>query len=94
MRTIVDTSRARYDSVLDTNRYSIFACARAAIPQMLLDGGSVIVKVGSVAGHVAFAADAAYVASKGAVLALPRQMALDYSRQGNPRQLRVRRVNS
>lgn len=82
LRTIVDTSRAQYDTVLDTNLYSIFASARVAIPQMLQHGGGAIVNVGSVAGHVAFATDAAYVASKGAVLALTRQMALDYSRQG------------
>jgi NAD(P)-dependent dehydrogenase (short-subunit alcohol dehydrogenase family) len=82
LRTIVDTSRAEYDAVLDTNLYSIFACCRAAIPRMLETGGGAIVNVGSVAGHVGFATDAAYVASKGAVLALTRQMALDYSRQG------------
>jgi NAD(P)-dependent dehydrogenase (short-subunit alcohol dehydrogenase family) len=82
LRTIVDTSRAQYDAVLDTNLYSIFACCRAAIPHMLQHGSGAIVNVGSVAGHVGFATDAAYVASKGAVLALTRQMALDYSRQG------------
>jgi NAD(P)-dependent dehydrogenase (short-subunit alcohol dehydrogenase family) len=82
LRTIVDTSRAQYDAVLDTNLYSIFACCRAAIPHMLQRGSGAIVNVGSVAGHVGFATDAAYVASKGAVLALTRQMALDYSRQG------------
>jgi NAD(P)-dependent dehydrogenase (short-subunit alcohol dehydrogenase family) len=82
LRTIVDTTRAEYDAVLDTNLYSIFACCRAAIPQMLEQGGGAIVNVGSVAGHVGFATDAAYVASKGAVLALTRQLALDYSRQG------------
>jgi NAD(P)-dependent dehydrogenase (short-subunit alcohol dehydrogenase family) len=82
LRTIVDTSRSEYDAVLDTNLYSIFACCRAAIPPMLARGGGAIVNVGSVAGHVGFATDAAYVASKGAVLALTRQMALDYSRQG------------
>jgi meso-butanediol dehydrogenase/(S,S)-butanediol dehydrogenase/diacetyl reductase len=82
LRTIVDTSRGEFDAVLDTNLYSIFACCRAAIPRMLLQGGGAVVNVGSVAGHVGFATDAAYVASKGAVLALTRQMALDYSRQG------------
>ena len=44
--------------------------------------------IGSVAARVGFATDAAYCASKGAVHALTRQMALDYARARHPRQLR------
>ena len=45
-------------------------------------GGGSVVNVGSVAATVGFATDAAYCASKGAVHALTRQMALDYARDG------------
>ena len=41
-----------------------------------------MVNIGSVAATVGFATDAAYCASKGAVHALTRQMALDYARHG------------
>ena len=45
-------------------------------------GGGSVVNIGSVAATVGFATDAAYCASKGAVHALTRQMALDYARDG------------
>jgi len=82
LRDVVGTSREEYDGVFDTNVRSIFLCSRHAIPHMLAGGGGSIVNIGSVAGFVGFETDAAYVASKGAVLALTRQMALDYSRHG------------
>ncbi len=82
LRSVVETSREQYDDVLDTNLRSIFLCSRYAIPHMLEGGGGSIVNIGSVAGFVGFETDAAYCASKGAVLALTRQMALDYSRRG------------
>jgi meso-butanediol dehydrogenase / (S,S)-butanediol dehydrogenase / diacetyl reductase len=82
LRDVVHTSRAEYDDVFDTNVRSIFLCSRHAIPHMLAGGGGTIVNIGSVAGFVGFATDAAYCASKGAVLALTRQMALDYSLHG------------
>jgi len=78
----VDTSADEYDDVLDTNLRSIFLCSRQAIPHMLEAGGGSIVNIGSVAGFVGFESDAAYCASEGAVLALTRQISLDYSRRG------------
>jgi NAD(P)-dependent dehydrogenase (short-subunit alcohol dehydrogenase family) len=82
LRSVVDTSNEQYDEVFDTNLRSIFLCSRHAIPHMLKGPGGSIVNIGSVAGFVGFETDAAYCASKGAVLALTRQMALDYSRHG------------
>ena len=49
---------------------------------MVEGGGGSVVNIGSVAATVGFATDAAYCASKGAVHALTRQMALDYARDG------------
>ena len=82
LRSVVETEREDYDRVLDTNLWGIFACARHAIPRMIEGGGGSIVNIGSVAATVGFATDAAYCASKGAVHALTRQMALDYAREG------------
>lgn len=81
LRSVVDTSDEQYDEVLDTNVRSIFLYSRYAIPHMLGSGGS-IVNIGSVAATVGFATDAAYCASKGAVDALTKQMAVDYSPRG------------
>jgi NAD(P)-dependent dehydrogenase (short-subunit alcohol dehydrogenase family) len=78
LRSITETGRDEYDQVLDTNLWGIFACARYAIPRIVECGGGSVVNIGSVAASVGFATDAAYCASKGAVHALTRQMALDY----------------
>ena len=82
LRPVTETTRSDYDLVLDTNVWAIFGCCRAAIPHLVAAGGGAIVNVGSVAARVGFANDAAYCASKGAVHALTRQMALDYARDG------------
>jgi meso-butanediol dehydrogenase/(S,S)-butanediol dehydrogenase/diacetyl reductase len=82
LRSVTETHREDYDRVLDTNLWGIFTCARHAIPRMIEGGGGSVVNIGSVAATVGFATDAAYCASKGAVHALTRQMALDYATQG------------
>lgn len=82
LKDVTSTSREEYDAVLDTNLWSIFTCAKHAIPHMERGGGGSIVNVGSVAATVGFATDAAYCASKGAVHALTRQMALDCASKG------------
>jgi NAD(P)-dependent dehydrogenase (short-subunit alcohol dehydrogenase family) len=82
LRSIVDTTDAEFTEVIDTNLRSIFLWCRNAIPPMLEAGSGSIVNIGSVAGTVGFADDAAYCASKGAVLALTKQMAIDYSARG------------
>jgi NAD(P)-dependent dehydrogenase (short-subunit alcohol dehydrogenase family) len=82
LRSVTATEREDYDLVLDTNLWGIFTCARHAIPRMIEGGGGSVVNIGSVAATVGFATDAAYCASKGAVHALTRQMALDYAREG------------
>lgn len=82
LRTVAETSAEQYDQVFDTNVRGVFNCSRFAIPHLIERGGGSIVHVGSVAGFVGFENDAAYCASKGAILSLTRQMALDYARHG------------
>jgi meso-butanediol dehydrogenase / (S,S)-butanediol dehydrogenase / diacetyl reductase len=82
LKSVTETEREEYDRVLDTNLWGIFTCSRHAIPHMVAGGGGSVVNIGSVAATVGFATDAAYCASKGAVHALTRQMALDYASDG------------
>jgi NAD(P)-dependent dehydrogenase (short-subunit alcohol dehydrogenase family) len=82
LKSVTETERGDYDRVFDTNVWGIFTCSRRAIPHMVAGGGGSVVNIGSVAASVGFATDAAYCASKGAVHALTRQMALDYARDG------------
>jgi NAD(P)-dependent dehydrogenase (short-subunit alcohol dehydrogenase family) len=82
LSSVTETGREDYDRVMDTNLWGIFTCSRHAIPHMVEGGGGSVVNIGSVAATVGFATDAAYCASKGAVHALTRQMALDYAQDG------------
>ena len=82
VRSAHETSDVELASVVDCNFGGTFAACRAALRPMLAQGSGAIVAIGSVAGSVGFRADAAYCASKGAVDALIRQIALDYADQG------------
>jgi len=66
-----------FDQVMQTNTRSVYLCTRAAGEQMARRGGGAIVNVSSVAAARAFRGYAAYVASKGAIDALTRALALD-----------------
>lgn len=82
LRAVHETTDQEYDLVMDTNMRGLFVACRQVLPHMLTQGSGSIVNIASVAGSVGFETDAAYCASKGAVLALTRQMALDYSSRG------------
>lgn len=67
---------------MDANLNSIYYLNRHLWPAMEQAGGGSIVLVASTASFAAFPQDAAYVASKGAVLALTKAMALDGAAKG------------
>jgi NAD(P)-dependent dehydrogenase (short-subunit alcohol dehydrogenase family) len=82
------TSDEDWDRVMAVNVTGVFRVARASIQQMLTQESGTIVNIASVAGFVPFPARAAYNASKGAVIAFTRALALDYA----PHRIRVNAV--
>jgi NAD(P)-dependent dehydrogenase (short-subunit alcohol dehydrogenase family) len=77
-----DFEAAEWDRILATNAKGPFLCAKHAIPAMRRRGGGAIVLTSSI---MAFASDrtaAAYSASKGAVAAMTRAMAIDHAEEG------------
>lgn len=76
---LTDTSEEAWDRVMAVNVKSIFLCCKAAIPIMQENGGGVIINTASAAAIVGLRNLAAYTASKGAVLQLTKNMALDYA---------------
>jgi meso-butanediol dehydrogenase/(S,S)-butanediol dehydrogenase/diacetyl reductase len=80
--SVVDTPLADWQRTLAVNVTGTFLCAKSVIPVMVERGGGSIVVMSSTAGLVAEPDIAAYCASKGAVLMLGRQMAIDFARQG------------
>jgi NAD(P)-dependent dehydrogenase (short-subunit alcohol dehydrogenase family) len=70
------------DRLLAVNVGSIVRLGRHAIPQMRAAGGGVIVNTASVHAYATMTENAVYAASKGAIVALTRQMALDLAPDG------------
>jgi len=85
MAGAIDTRVEDWERVLNTNLRGMFFCSKHAIPFMQKQGGGAIVNVASIGSLVGILAHAAYNASKGGVVALSRQMAVDYG----PNNIRV-----
>jgi NAD(P)-dependent dehydrogenase (short-subunit alcohol dehydrogenase family) len=71
-----------WEDVFAVNARGTFLCCKHAIPGMVARGGGSIVNIASVAGLVGLRNRAAYCASKGAVVALTRALAVDHVRDG------------
>ena len=80
---IMKTSEADFDRIMNVNVRSVYLVTKAALPLLLVTRGS-IVNIGSVAGYVGVKQRFAYCASKGAIIAMTRQLAVDY-----PKEIRV-----
>jgi 2-keto-3-deoxy-L-fuconate dehydrogenase len=72
-----------FDRMMTVNVKSVYLVTRAFLPLLLKVRGS-IVNIGSVAGQVGIKQRFAYCTTKGAVLAMSRQLAVEY-----PKELRV-----
>jgi NAD(P)-dependent dehydrogenase (short-subunit alcohol dehydrogenase family) len=77
-----DTDDGLWRRVMDVNLDGVFYACRAILPSMQARGRGAIVNIASIAGLVGVPNMAAYCASKGAIIALSRQMAIDYARSG------------
>ncbi len=75
----VETSPELFARCLAVNVGSVHLTALWGVPEMRQRGGGVIVTLSSVQGFACQAGVAAYVASKGAIHALTRAMALDFA---------------
>jgi NAD(P)-dependent dehydrogenase (short-subunit alcohol dehydrogenase family) len=78
-----NTSIETYERTMDINVKGVLLGCRHAIPVMLDSGGGSIVNVASFVAHMGAATpQIAYTASKGAVLAMTREIAVMYARRG------------
>lgn len=73
-----ELEESQWDQVLNTNLKSVYLCSKAAIPYFLEQGSGNIINTASTFSLLAFPNYASYCASKGGVLLLTKQMALDY----------------
>jgi NAD(P)-dependent dehydrogenase (short-subunit alcohol dehydrogenase family) len=77
--TVVDTSEEVWDRIVNTNMKGSFLTMKYAIPEMILSGGGSIVNVSSVGGVSGFYNEFAYGASKGGLVLMTKDAALDFA---------------
>jgi NAD(P)-dependent dehydrogenase (short-subunit alcohol dehydrogenase family) len=77
-----ETSVELWDRVIAVNVRGVFLVARAVLPYMIAAGRGSIINMSSTIAEIGLANRASYAASKGAVLALTRQMQADYAADG------------
>jgi NAD(P)-dependent dehydrogenase (short-subunit alcohol dehydrogenase family) len=75
---VVDLDPALWERVVKVNLTGPFLMMKAAIPHMIQAGGGSIVNISSVAGLLGVPAQPAYCASKGGLISLSKQVAVDY----------------
>ena len=81
--SILDTGLEAWQRVQDVNLKSVYLCCKHGIPHLLdAGGGSVINTASFVAVMGAATSQISYTASKGAVLALSRELGVEFARRG------------
>jgi NAD(P)-dependent dehydrogenase (short-subunit alcohol dehydrogenase family) len=81
--SILTTEPDAWDRVQNVNAKGVFLCCKYGIPHLLEAGGGSVINVASfVALMGAATSQIAYTASKGAVLSMSRELAVQFARQG------------
>jgi NAD(P)-dependent dehydrogenase (short-subunit alcohol dehydrogenase family) len=81
--SVLDTSLEAWQRVQDVNLRSVFLCCKHGIPHLLEGGGGSVINTASfVATMGAATSQISYTASKGGVLALSRELGVQFARRG------------
>jgi NAD(P)-dependent dehydrogenase (short-subunit alcohol dehydrogenase family) len=81
--SVLDTTAEAWQRVQDVNTKGVFLCCKHGIPHLLTRGGGSVINVASfVALLGAATSQISYTASKGAVLALSRELGVQFARDG------------
>jgi len=81
--SILETEPDAWQRVQDVNTKGVYLCCRHGIPHLLERGGGSVINVASFVALVGAAtSQISYTASKGAVLSLSRELAVQFARQG------------
>ena len=81
--SILDTSVEAWQRVQDVNTKGVFLCCKHGIPYLQQRGGGSVINVASfVAILGAATSQISYTASKGAVLSMSRELAVQFAREG------------
>lgn len=81
-KSILDIAPDEWDSVIRINLRGMFVHCRAVLPTMIERGSGAIVSTASISGVVGLPAQSAYCASKGGIVLLTKQLAVEYADRG------------
>ena len=81
--SVLDTDEDVWRKVIEVNQTGVYLCCKHGIPHLLERGGGSVINVASfVAVMGAATSQIAYTSSKGAVLSMSREMAIEFARRG------------
>jgi NAD(P)-dependent dehydrogenase (short-subunit alcohol dehydrogenase family) len=81
--SILETDEAAWDRVQNVNTKGVYLCCKHGIPYLLERGGGSVINVASFVALVGAAtSQISYTASKGAVLSMSRELAVQFAQQG------------
>ncbi len=81
--SVLDTGLEAWQRVQDVNLKSVFLCCKFGIPHLLESGGGSVINTASFVAVVGAAtSQISYTASKGGVLALSRELGVEFGRRG------------
>jgi NAD(P)-dependent dehydrogenase (short-subunit alcohol dehydrogenase family) len=80
--SVLETELETWGKVLDVNLTGVYLCCKLGIPHLIERGGGSVINVASFVALVGAAtSQIAYTSSKGAVLALSRELAVEFARK-------------
>jgi NAD(P)-dependent dehydrogenase (short-subunit alcohol dehydrogenase family) len=81
--SVLDTTVEAWQRVQDVNAKGVYLCCKHGIPHLLERGGGSVINVASFVALVGAAtSQISYTASKGAVLSMSRELAVEFARRG------------
>lgn len=81
--SVLDTEVKVFNRLLEVNVLSVFLCCKHGLPHLIRNGGGSVVNTASLVASMGSAASQiAYTASKGAVLSLTREIAVEFAKTG------------
>ena len=81
--SVLETSVASFQRVQDVNLLGVFLCCKHGIPHLIDSGGGSVINTASFVAHMGAAtSQISYTASKGGVVALSREIGVEFARRG------------
>jgi len=81
--SVLGEDLAVFDRTLRINVHSVFLCCKHGIPHLIASGGGAVVNTASLVASMGSAvSQIGYTASKGAVVSMSREMAVEFARKG------------